>query len=403
MRKDILYYYFQGLGAYKEKDYPAFLSNFEVAVKLSPGHPEMMYHLARAHALLGNKEEAIVWLNRCIDMGFYFDVYESKDFDSIRDSGEFKAILKKIEGMKTPVNNSEIAFVISEKDLMPEGITYDPAEEKFYIGSLHKRKVTSIDRNGKIEDFIREKQDGLWGVAGIKVDAKRRILWVNSVALPNMRRSKKEKLGLSGVFKYDLNNGKLIKKYLDNKPNIHLFNDLVINSEGDVFITNSLFGAIYVIPHERDELELFVKPDRFTYPNGIALSGDERYLYVIHAEGASIIDIGTRSCFALTHSEDIALTGIEGLYFYRNSLVAIQNGYKPERVIRFFLNEGLNRVEGAEIIEVHNPLFMFSTTGVIVDDMFYYIANSQLNCYNDDHTTFPMDKLHDIVILKAKL
>lgn len=410
--KNALDYFDQGIAAYNSKKYSVFLKNLQKAVKLAPNNPNFLYALARAHASLGEKNEAMVCLDKVVNMGFYFnspnsdfDESEKGDFDCIQDAAEYRAILEKIEKANKTINKSEIALVIPEKDLMPESIAYDPVEQAFYLGSFYKRKVIKINAAGKKEDFIREKQDGLWSVTGIKVDAKRRILWVNSCVHSKMKDGNTSILGLTGVFKYRLSDGQLINKYLlDERPLLHLFNDLVVNSQGDVFITDSLFSGVYVITQKKNNLELFFKKkEQFSKPNGIAISEDEKYLYVSHAEGISIINSGTGAYSGLSHPENLSITQIDGLYFYQNSLLAIQGNYRPARVIRLYLDNSLKRIERAEIIEAGNPIFMLPTTGVLVEDLFYYIANSQLPLYSEGSMMTPLENLNEIVILVSRL
>lgn len=394
------YYYMQGRAAYQKKDYQAFLDNFKKANEVAPGHLEAIYYLARAHALSGNRSEAAAVLNRMLDMGITMDLEANADFNPIRSSEEFKSISKKIERVKAPVANSRVAFTLPDKELIPEGMAYDPATETFYLGSIYKRKIFRISKDGKYKDFKTEGQDGLWGVLGMKVDAGRRVLWVNSAAGPE----EKGFNGYSGVFKYDLVSGKLIKKYvLENKPESHLFNDLVITAQGDAFLTDSLSGAVYMIHHERDGLEVFLQPGRFIYPNGIAISDDNKTLYVADwSAGISVVDVGTRSVTTMAHPDNITLSGVDGLYFYKNSLVAVQNGPKPERVIQYFLDGGLARVKSATVIEANNPVFDIPTTGAIAGDGFYYIANSHVDSLKDG-VLVSASKLRNVTILKAAL
>ena len=409
--KTVLYYYSKGMAAYNKKDYPLFVKYLKKAVELAPFNPNLLYNLARAYAIQGNKDESLKLLQQCVDLGFYFNSVNSafnerefKDFNNIRETDAFKVILNKIQRMNTPIINSETAFNISEKDLMPEGIAYDPIEQAFYIGSGYKRKIISIDKKGSITNFTAEGQDGIWNVWGLKVDAKRRILWANSSPWYGMKGFKKNYFGHTGVFKYDLTKNILIKKYIiDERPVLHEFNDLVINSRGDVFITDDLFGAIYKISQKTDELKLFLKPNRFTYPNGITLSQDERYLYIAHKEGVLVVNLRTKSYYPLSHPTNLSLCDIDGIYFYQNSLIAIQGTNRPPRLVRFYLNDKLLKVDRAEIIESGNPLLMLPTTGVIIGDTFFYIANSQLNCYSKENKIFPLDKLHNIFILKTGL
>jgi hypothetical protein len=339
-------------------------------------------------------------LNKIADMGIFMDMLVNPDFASIKSTAEFDALRARVSQAMVPVGSSRPDFTIPDKELIPEGIAYDPATETFYLGSIYKRKVLSKGKDGKIRDFTSERQDGLWGVLGMRVDARRGVLWVNSAAGPE----EKEFNGYSGVFKYDLKTRRLIKKYLlDNKPRAHLLNDLAINSRGDVFITDSLGGAVYKISRAKDELELFVEPGQFIYPNGITLSADERSLFVADwTKGISVVRLDVRSVAPLPHPQNITLSGIDGLYLYRNTLVAVQNGPQPERVIQFFLNDKQDRVDSETVIESGNPLFAIPTTGVIVRDKFYFIANSHIDNYKDGILT-SVDRLRNTTILKAPL
>jgi len=49
----------------------------------------------------------------------------------------------------------EVAFRISEKDLIPEGIAYDATSRSFFVSSIHKNKIIRIDERNKVTDFIK--------------------------------------------------------------------------------------------------------------------------------------------------------------------------------------------------------------------------------------------------------
>src|SRR5262249_13093765 len=149
-----------------------------------------------------------------------------------------------------------------------------------------------------------------------------------------------------------------------------------LNKNGDVFITDMEGKSICTIRHDKDELEILVQHSNFTDPNGICISPDEEKLFVAHNEGISSIDIATGTTTLLAHPPDLVCGGIDGLYFYKNSLVAVQNSLN--RVIQFYLNPDLNEIVRYRIIEQNHPFFtMNPTTGVIVGHELYYIANSQ--------------------------
>lgn len=399
-RRSYLSYYGRGMEAYQKKDYAAYLENFREAVKLAPAHPAVIQNLARAHALVGNREEAFFWQDRLSDLGVGHDPGDDPAFATFKSTAEYQKYLEDFRRKNTHVGKSRLAFTIRERDLIPEGIAYDPYERNFYVGSTHKSKIVRIDRTGRVTDFTSEKQDGLWGVLGMKVDAGRRTLWVCSAATPETGAD----VGYSGVFKYNLRTGKLIKKYVvDNTPQPHLYNDIAIASNGDVYFTDSSGGAVYAIMTEKDEIEALTEPGQFIYPNGITLSGDEKSLFVAHFGGIAAIDLASKAVGPISHPDNVAIAGIDGLYSYRDNLIGIQNLTGAGRVVEIQLSPDHRTVKGLKVLEANNPSFIIPTTGAIVGGDFYFIANSQLRNVNQDGTIPSPEKLRYVIILKATL
>jgi len=386
----------------EKNDNVASLEAYLKALAVMPANPRLMYEAARLNASLGRKAEAIRLLDRALTQGYGTMADNDPDFRSLQGLREFRVIREKIEAAERPVHTSTPAFTLNEKDLIPGGITHDPVERTFYLGSTYKCKIIKVNRFGLAEDFTSEKQDGLRTVLGLKVDPDRRVLWANStVASPPPRGVDSAETGWAAVFKYDLDTRRLLKKYvLHEEGEKHLFNDLVVDSRGGVFITDSESGAVYTIAPDTDELELFLASDNFIYPNGIALSPDDRVLYVAHLGGVIRIDTGTKAYRPLAHPAHITLYGIDGLYWYRNSLVGVQNGLS--RVVRLFADHSGLGVDMLEILEANNPALDMPTTGVVVGDEFYYIANAALSAFREDGTLAP-ERLKDIIIMNTAL
>jgi len=382
------------------RDHLGSLEAYLKALAVMPSNPRLMYEAARLNALLGRNADAIRLLDKALTLGYGTMAENDPDLHSLQGLREFQALREKIDAAGRPVHTSTPAFALPEKDLIPEGITYDPVEEVFYLGSTYKCKIIKVDKFGLTEDFTSEKQDGLRTVLGLKVDPGRRILWANStVTSPPPRGVDLRESGWSAVFKYDLDTGRLLKKYiLHEEGKKHLFNDLAVGGRGSVFITDSEAGAIYAILPETDELILFLAAESFIYPNGIAISPDDRTLYVAHLGGMIRIDLETRAYRPVAHPTHITLYGIDGLYWYRNSLVAIQNGLN--RVVRLFADHSGLGVDILEILEANNPALDIPTTGVIIGDEFYYIANAVLSTFQEDGT-LALERLKDIVIMKT--
>jgi hypothetical protein len=93
------------------------------------------------------------------------------------------------------------------------------------------------------------------------------------------------------------------------------------------------------------------------------------------------------------------MLGIDGIYFYKGSLIASQNGINPVRIVRIYLSKDYRAVDKFKVVEANNPLFGEPTLGTIVNDTFYYNANSLWD--DSKGQPPPMDKDH--TILKVRL
>ncbi|MCO6511030.1 MAG: hypothetical protein J5I65_09570 [Aridibacter famidurans] len=299
-----------------------------------------------------------------------------------------------------PVINSYISFSLMEKDLLPENVAYDPVDKAFYVGSTRKGKIVRF-KDGVASDFASREAHGLWQVIGMKVDPARRVLWVCSSMGENLEGYSKSDTNPAGIFKFDLGTGELIRKYVLDRPGeVHFFNDLVVNASGDVFITHMFDdAAIYTISTERDELEVFLKPERFAAPNGIAISDDGSLLFIAHRFGVKTLNVKTKEFLNLQYPENVTMKGIDGLYFFDRSLIAIHS--EPGQVRRYRLDESLGNVVSGETLESGHPLVRLPTTGVIVDGSLHYVANSQFDAFAGNGELLPYDRLVQPVILRV--
>lgn len=306
-------------------------------------------------------------------------------------------------------NKSFIAYTIPEKDLLPENVAYDPTDMSFYIGSTRKGKIIKRSKGGTYRDFVKPQQDGLHMIIGMKIDPVRRHLWVCSSGGSNLigySRKDKNEGRPAGVFKYDLQTGKLIKKYwIDIPGEVHFFNDIVLDTLGNLYATHMFSSPmIYTIQNNEDELKVLAHLSEIKYPNGITISDDQTYLFVAHSEGITRIHIKTRKKENIQYPKGADTTSsksIDGLYFYKNSLVGIQPG--KNSVKKFVLNTEQNTITKTVLLEHNHPIMNNPTTGVLVDRELYYIANAQFGSFNKDGSLFPMEKLYEPTILKVKL
>ncbi len=395
--------YSEAMAAYKTKDYPQFYEKIKEANKLHPYHQGVLYQVGIAAALTGKKAEAIQNLKKAILINTDFKLEGIADFNSIKDSQEFKKLLALQKEWQSSVAHSEIAFTIKDRSLHTEGIEYDAAHKTFYLGSIHKRKVVKVTEGGKVTDFCPSAFEGMTSIFGIKADTKRNILWVCSSPMEEMENY--DSTARSAVFQFELSSGKLLHKYqsaLNSKNGV--YGDLILSKKGNVFVSDSKNNDIFTINEKTNQIEPYYSSPEFWNIQGMAFSPDEKFLFIAdYVKGIYRLNIKTRELIEVKTDADVSLKGIDGIYFYDNSLIAIQNGVTPLRSTQYFLNKDLDQITSFEIIDRKHPTFDEPTLGVIDGKTFYYIANSQWDGYDDKHQIKPDDQLQDIVVLKAQL
>ncbi len=295
-------------------------------------------------------------------------------------------------------NKSEVAYRVAEKDLIPEGITFSSSTNSFYLSSLAKNKIIQVDaETGKFKDFVNSEVLGQ-NVLGLLVDEKRNHLWACSYG-------EIDNHFFSIIAKFDLNTGKLVKAFKEKEADKYTVNDLAIDEDGNVYYTHMAKHAVLKINKNSNKAEEFISGDKIQNPNGITISANGKYLYVASANhGIKIIDIEKRIVInennSIDHSE-----GLDGLKFYKNSLIAIENEvrFKSQvKICRFFLNEEGTKSTSMKIIDQNNLHFEIPTTCVIVNDNLYVLANSQMGKLSKIKE-IDKSELNDTIILKYNL
>jgi len=376
------------------------VSQLREALRAAPDNGGVMWELAKAEAKAGSTTEALLWIGRVLDQGLDVDI-EDPAFQSLEGKKEFTKLTIRAAANRVTPRGSTVLFTIPEKDLIPEGIAYDPVEDAYFLGSIHKKKIVRVGRDGRAEDFTSSGQDGLWDVLGLRVQAAQRKLWAASRA----GASAGPDAGKCGLFVYDLGTRKLIRKLiLDDPSGKHLLNDIAVTPNGEAFVTDSDFGAVWRVRTATDVFEPLVPAGTFIYPNGIALAPDGATLFVADfSRGISRVDIAGGSVTPLAHPATISLTGVDGLYMDTDGLVAVQNDIPLPRVVRYALSPGMDRVVSVRILEARHPLFAIPTTGALVGDFLALLATSHLDALTPSGPLAPDATLGDVVVLKVPL
>ena len=401
----VITHYRTGMEAAKDEDWKSYAEHMLAILELEPGHPAIERHLARAYARQGRREDALTWLERAVNTGADFDLAEDEHFVDLRLDERFTRILARVAELKQPLGAASEAFRISTRPLLPEGIAFDPVDDVFYLGSIHQRKILRIQRDGNYDDFTGAAADGMLGVLGLRVVPERRELWAVTAGIAGMKGLTSAIEGASSVHRYSLEDGRLIKAYrASNEDEKHNFNDLVVAADGRAYITDALSGALYTIDPTSDTLEILHGPGTFSSPNGLALSHDGSRLYIAqYGIGIALMETGSLEADILPHPDTVTPVGIDGLYYYKGSLIAVQNFLGMQQVTRFELSADGAAIAASGVLERQHPSFEDPTTAAIAGGYLYVVANSQLPRLGEGGSVPAPGQFDDSVILRIRL
>ena len=386
--------------AYDAKDHARFLAVVTRMNAVRPDHPTVMTNMAGAYALNGRTGDAMAVLDRLAAMKIAVDTRDS-DFDAVRSDPRFVRLAAEFDALRTArVEGADVAFRIPEKGLITEGLAYDPVTKSFFVTSARKGTLHRIDRSGVAHPFPIEGGSALHGLSGAGIDAKRRLIWVCSTASPRWERYAKGDPNDASIAAIDLRTG-MVVRHVKAGDSEAFFDDLTVARDGTVYVSDSTGAVLRLRPGAR-ELDTVVPHGAIRSPQGLALSADERLLYVADYGGAvRAVDLRMGDVVRLTMPADVQPMGIDGLERSGQSLIAVQNGITPNRVVRFDLSADGLKITRATVLEMNHPLLDEPTIGKAVGSAYYFIGTSQGNKF--DRGQPDVAKLSDGLVFRIPL
>lgn len=286
-------------------------------------------------------------------------------------------------------STSETVVLNFEKDLIPEGIAIDAKSGRVFLNSLKKNKIVTADMNGSnTANFIKNDQYGY--LSGFGMTIKGDTLYALSNGL-------KKKDNTSVLLLFNIKTKHLIEKYKISISPYAYLNDLAISSNNEIFITDSESNKVYRIKRPNKNLEVYLDTEEVSHSNGIAISDDNSKLYLASKKGIRVVDVQTKK---ILNQPNKAYSGIDGMKFYKNSLI----GIVEKGVFRYYLNENSTEIKSMKEIILFDKTFKSPTTFDILGNSIYFIKNTQLDNFNDStNDIIDKNKLESLILLKNRI
>ena len=346
------------LDAAAREDFETFHSLAWRAVQYGqPNDADLMFMLARAQALSGRPDDALVMLGRLADRGsVHPEVEQLDDFSRVRDMAGWPTLLEKMHRLasapvpatpmpiapspppaahaappashppaapvsKLPTASSSTAVPLAGTILIPPALAaavalaYDRVSERLILAddSSGTLKVVSA-LTGTATDLVSSGWGGGHHTNALVIDSQRGDLWVVGDRIGN---------GLeSVVHRLQLISGRLLYSVAPDEGSGAARFVAVALSADSVFVLDAEGRRIFELGRGAKTLRVrvAVPADGLT---GLTLRGDT-VAYVAHAGGILRIDLATKQIESVGAATGIALDGIEWIGYFENSLLAVQ-------------------------------------------------------------------------------
>jgi hypothetical protein len=391
-------------GYQQQGDLPRLTKVLERMVALRPQNLPFRYELAAAYAQADDKTRAYDTLLRLQTTGYAGAPEQDARFEKVHGTEVWTYIVENLKANREPFGEGAVAYTLPKGDTMYETIAWDPNAKTLLVGSMRDGSIQRVDAKGRLVPYVAATADnGLWSVLDLAVDAKRDTLWVASTALPFFRNSAPKDLGRAALVKFELSSGKFLARY-EAPPSARgqVLSSLAVAPSGVPYAANGATRQIFRVASEK--LEMVVANPRLESIRGLAVSGDGKKLYIADYEAGLVgIDLDEGRGFYLAPGPKLSLYGVEGVYWYQNNLVVVQNGFPPARVMRVTLDASGEKIVRAQALEAGQPDMTLPTRGAVAGDDFYFIANSQKTQYDAYGIPRDASKLEGVKLFKTNV
>jgi sugar lactone lactonase YvrE len=351
------------------------------------GNPSALMAVARAAARLGDTAEALAIVRDVVASGVVRNLSGDAELASLRPLAEWPRLVSANESNKKSVGSIRALFALPSIDFLAEDVVWDKSRDRFLVSSVRRGAIVAVNRDGGISELVSAGKPGTWGMFALAIDSVTSRLWATTVAMSHFDGYLPADSGKSAVLRFDLGTGALQKRYdLPVTKRGGSPGDIAIAPNGSLYISDSRSGVIYAIEAGVDSLVVLVPEGTFMSPQGPAVSPDGKTLYVAdYIRGLARVDLESGAVHWIRHSRNVALSGIDGLTTDGpRTLIAIQNGVFPHRILRLSLDASAGSITSAEVLAQDTSIIREPTHGLIMGEEFYFIANSGWDGFGDD-------------------
>ena len=367
----------------------------QIGQELPVATPRYLLTVASVEAHLGHKEEALKWLQRFAATGLYYEPANDNDLKPLMGERAGKKLAVQMRENSKSIAHAKIVCSLPQADTMPEDIAYVPSLHSFVVSSIRHHTLFRISlpsgdaKECSMQELPLGKDAKRWPTMAVSFDARRNVLWVTASAMPGFKGFPKEDEGKAVLMEVDPASGKLLHSFAPDTKGPAVLGDMFVAAEGTVYVTDSIGGGVYRLRGDVETARLEQIADGLFSPQTPVVAGDSKRLFVAdYAMGVAVLDLPPPGSQAkplyLAHPENIATVGLDGLYLDGDSLIGIQNGTEPIRILRLKLNREQTQIISSDVLEQASDQMGDPTHATLANGWFYVSANVGWSKVDDD-------------------
>jgi sugar lactone lactonase YvrE len=296
-----------------------------------------------------------------------------------------------------------VRATLTDSALFPEGVAADSQSGALFVASIRKRTIVEIDADGRERLLWKPGERNVGAILAVAVEPGGEFLWATTAGLPQMEGFTPADSTIAAILRVRIADGIIVRRWDLSPSEPHVLGDVAIGPGGDVFVSDSRDPVLYILRKGADTLQAIRDP-LFRSLQGIAPAPDGRAVYVAdYSHGILRVNLASRTASRLRDAPWSTSLGCDGIVWYRQSLIAIQNGVAPPRIMRFALDSSGSAITRADVIDRNYAIADSPTIGVLVGDTLVYVANSQWERYDDKGARVPETTLSAPVLLALPL
>ena len=362
---------------YQQKEWLRFLQATIKLRDLRPYEPLYMEWMVFGAAQLGKASTAYNYMHVMQQQGLSFDFNSTDDTLKIRKTEVYDYLNGLLVEAGKPMGEGRVAFTLPETTMRPESIAWDDSRGAFLVGTLDTGVVFAVTPGGKTKELLRaSEKNGILAITGLAVDAARNRLWLSSAGVPVFVGLPAADLGRAALLEFDLKKLKLLNRFdipVDGLP--HVPGRISITPQGDVYFIDRALPMVFRKMAATAGVEPFMAKDDMTGFKDMALSETGNRMYIADgALGILVVDIEAKTSTMLGVPETLNVGGISGLMYSEGSLLMLQNGITPQRLMRLTLAPTGLDVATVTPLAIALEEFNSPAYGVVNGGAIYYFA-----------------------------